>query len=201
VPNVYAGTWRALNRFGIASRQEPKPDTSYKAPSDPVHVGEETGLPCPCGLLAIDTEAAYYRCNRVPKPERDRRIAANDYGAWAATLKGRAIRKADQERARPVAVVKVETDTASEREVHDQRLTDDLIQTDLGRRDPVLENVQRRIDVSTGVEPLINARDLPEARPAPMRRNLHSDVGGGRAHSIAVYGNRKIDESSHQRAS
>src|SRR5439155_7444964 len=82
-------------------------------------------------------------------------------------------------------------------EVNRDGLAYHLLQADLGRSNPVLEYVEGRIDVSARVEPLINARDLPEARTAAMRCDLHPDVGGGRAQRIGIHSNGKINEPSH----
>src|SRR4030095_16711566 len=75
----------------------------------------------------------------------------------------------------------------NEREIDGDRLADDLIQIDLGRGDPVLEDVQRRINVSTPGETLVESRDLPEARPAPMWRDLNFDVRGRWAQGVRVH--------------
>src|SRR5262249_60025903 len=75
----------------------------------------------------------------------------------------------------------------NEREIDGDRLADDLIQTDLSRGDSVLEDVQRRIDMSTRVESLIDTRNLPEARPAPIGRDLDSDVRGRWTQCVRVH--------------
>ncbi len=115
--NISGGVIRAFNGFGIPRPNEPKPDRSFKAPHDPVHVNEDTGQPCTyCMIPASSAERAYYDCVGVPKPERNRRLTARDYGAWSRTVKGQAITAANREQAAPREVVKPPTAEMTDQE-------------------------------------------------------------------------------------
>jgi hypothetical protein len=86
-----------------------------------------------------------------------------------------------------------------EREIDHQRLAHDLVERDLRGGDPVLEHVQRRVDVGAGVQALVHARHLPETGPAPVRRHLELHVGGGRAEGVLVHRHGQVDEAAHAR--
>src|SRR5439155_9834712 len=113
---VSGGTWRALNRFGIPPKSEPKPVPGFKTYEDPAHVNEDTEQPCQCGISAAQAERAYYDCTRITKPERKRRAQAKDYALWAGTPTGQRIRAANRGQARPVEVVKPESTDLNERQ-------------------------------------------------------------------------------------
>src|SRR5207245_2793221 len=72
-----------------------------------------------------------------------------------------------------------------------------LVEGDLGGGDAVLEDVQGRVDVRAGVQALVHARDLPEARAAPVRRDLEPHVRRGRGEGRVVDGHREIDVTLH----
>src|SRR5207244_931101 len=67
----------------------------------------------------------------------------------------------------------------------------------------LLETVEAdvRSAAGAGVQALPDARDLPEARAAAVRRDLERHVGGGRAERRVVHGDREIDVALHARGS
>jgi len=69
---------------------------------------------------------------------------------------------------------------SGEREIDDDRLAHHLVERDLGGGDTVLEDVQGRVDMGAGVQALVHARDLPEARAPAMRRDRERHVRRGR---------------------
>jgi len=78
---------------------------------EPTHLSELTGLPCRyCMIPATDAKRGYEQCPAVPRAERERRIAAQDYS------KGRAKREIE-------TVKLVQADSSRER-ASDQGLTD-----------------------------------------------------------------------------
>src|SRR5439155_25714354 len=90
---------------------------------------------------------------------------------------------------------------ADEGEVDDDRLAHHLVEGDLRRGDPILEDVQGRVDVGARVQALPHARDLPEAGAASVGRDLEPQVGGRRAERPIVHGHGEVDVARHGRGS
>ena len=84
-----------------------------------------------------------------------------------------------------------------ERQVDHHGLAHHLVEGDLGGGDAVLEDVQGRVDVRAGVQALVHARDLPEARAAPVRRDFEPHVRRGRGECRVVDGHGEIDVALH----
>src|SRR5438445_3370944 len=77
---------------------------------------------------------------------------------------------------------------ADEGEVDDDRLAHHLVEGDLRRGDPILEDVQGRVDVGPRVQALPHARDLPEAWAAEVGRYLEPQGGGWRGERALITG-------------